>query len=99
MSKIDKLETYDGGDTGFLNAFFPDWFNNEENYVRLEYGFNAQRTLQIYTQKRTMAYWNQVVSRGLYIIHFSSSPKPWSGKSICEADLIWQQYMLEYSQF
>lgn len=41
LSKIHKLETYDGGDTGFLNAFYPDWYTNDEYFVRLAYGFNA----------------------------------------------------------
>ena len=46
LSKIDKIEPYDGGDTGFLNHFFPDWFENKQNqFIKLPYTFNAQRTL------------------------------------------------------
>lgn len=26
LNKINELSTYDGGDTGFLNAYFPNWF-------------------------------------------------------------------------
>ena len=90
---------YDGGDTGLLNGIFSDWFSSASSEcVRLPYTFNAQRILQIFTQKRTDGYWSEVAKKDIKIIHFSSSPKPWTGKSICSADLLWQQYMLEHSQ-
>ena len=25
--QLDKLPSHDGGDTGFLNSFFSDWFS------------------------------------------------------------------------
>lgn len=40
LSKIEELPTYDGGDTGFLNAYFPDWYTMPSEH-RLPYGFNA----------------------------------------------------------
>jgi hypothetical protein len=30
LSKISTTPTYDGGDTGFLNAVFNDWYNMPE---------------------------------------------------------------------
>jgi glycogenin len=38
------LPTYDGGDTGLLNAAFPDWFTAPPAF-RLPFGDNAQRTM------------------------------------------------------
>jgi glycogenin glucosyltransferase len=91
LSKINELPTYDGGDTGFLNVYFPDWYKSG---VRLPYTFNCQRILQIFTQKRTDGYWNEVERKGIKIIHYSSSPKPWT-QTICPADQIWKQYFME----
>ena len=68
------LHSYDGGDTGFLNAFFPDWFTSpSEN--RLPFCYNAQRTLFWMTHERQPGYWNVIGKKK--IIHYSSSPKPW----------------------
>ncbi|GAB5364272.1 hypothetical protein AAMO2058_000955600 [Amorphochlora amoebiformis] len=69
--------SYDGGDTGFLNHCFPDWFHwPREN--RLSFGFNAQRTLHWFTYKNNPNYWDIAVCPDLHILHFSSSPKPWT---------------------
>jgi len=86
LSKTQKVASYDKGDTGFLNAYFPEWFNDQIRFVRLPFTFNAQRTLQMYTEKRTTGYWEEVGKRGIKIIHFSSSPKPWEGHTVCSAD-------------
>ena len=40
LSKIETLPTYDGGDTGFLNSYFPQWYESS-SIQRLPYGFNA----------------------------------------------------------
>ena len=72
------LYSYDGGDTGFLNAFFPQWFSAAPHF-RLPFRYNAQRTLYWYTARRNPGYWN--VIRPIKIVHFSSSPKPWETKS------------------
>ena len=92
LSKIDILPAYDGGDTGFLNSYFPDWFDSG---TRLPYTFNCQRILQIFTQKRTDGYWNEVERKKIKILHYSSSPKPWV-QTICQADQIWKQNYMEY---
>ena len=38
MRKMIDIEPYDGGDTGLLNAIYPEWF---ESGVRLPYTFNS----------------------------------------------------------
>ena len=44
LARTSFIPTYDGGDTGFLNAYFPSWFTSPAAY-RLPFGYNAQRTL------------------------------------------------------
>lgn len=73
VEALAKLPSYDGGDTGFLNAFYPDWYT-ESAVSRLPFGFNAQRTLYWFTKDRP-GYWQSI--QPLSIIHYSSSPKPW----------------------
>ena len=41
LSKIHILKSYDGGDTGFLNAYFPEWYSSENSSIRLPFGYNA----------------------------------------------------------
>jgi len=70
------IETYDGGDTGFLNNVFDDWHHWPASN-RLSFGFNAQRTMHWFTKKNER-YWDiGVGEKNLHIIHYSSSPKPW----------------------
>lgn len=45
LSLVAEIEPYDGGDTGFLNHYYPGWYDNKEDFVALPYTFNAQRTL------------------------------------------------------
>jgi glycogenin glucosyltransferase len=70
-----KCKSYDGGDTGFLNSYYPDWYRTWPSYSRLSFGYNAQRLMYHYTQKRPQ-YWDEGID-SLYIVHYSSSPKPW----------------------
>jgi glycogenin len=93
-----KLDTYDGGDTGLLNNCYPDWYRMESD-CRLDYGFNAQRILHWFTIKRTDGYWREVEERGLKIIHYSSSPKPWVEPLKPRGDLeaLWTDYFLKMS--
>eukprot|EP00960_Hanusia_phi_P056733 763357-Hanusia_phi.AAC.3 len=66
MSKIGLIQSYDGGDTGFLNSYFNDWFDlSSEDFVqclavrfardkasRLPFRYNALRTMYWLTQKK-----------------------------------------------
>ena len=40
ISKINTYSSYDGGDTGFLNVHFPNWYESPAD-SRLPYGYNA----------------------------------------------------------
>ena len=63
----------------------------------LPYGYNAQRILYWFTIKRTDGYWKEV-EKELYIIHYSSSPKPWEGMPTGDLEAIWYQTFLECMQ-
>lgn len=86
LAKADEgaITSYDGGDTGLLNAYYPDWFTNMPSSARLPFGCNAQRFLYNCTHAKRPQYWDEGVvgsgdggDDGLHIVHYSSSPKPW----------------------
>jgi len=91
LEKVNVLSSYDGGDTGFLNSFFPHWYFGDTN-SRLPFGYNAQRTMYWFTYNKRPGYWNSI--QNLKIIHYSSSPKPWeSGANLGELELVWWSNM------
>lgn len=89
LSKTETLASYDGGDTGFLNAYFNDWYQRPAS-SRLSFGYNAQRTLYWFTHATRSGYWE--ATQPLKIIHYSSSPKPWecsSGARRGDLEALW----------
>ncbi|EKX51383.1 hypothetical protein GUITHDRAFT_65972, partial [Guillardia theta CCMP2712] len=79
ISRIGVMHSYDGGDTGFLNSYFHDWFTMGEA-SRLPFRYNALRTMYWLTQKKPgqpagYSYWNAVGA--VRCLHFCSFPKPW----------------------
>mmetsp|Transcript_30124 Transcript_30124/g.40032 ORF Transcript_30124/g.40032 Transcript_30124/m.40032 type:complete len:287 (-) Transcript_30124:295-1155(-) len=77
INASSTMESYDGGDTGFLNAYYPSWFQNMPSMSRLPFGYNAQRFLHHCTYKKQPKYWDVGIGDDLHVIHYSSSPKPW----------------------
>jgi len=92
---IPSLQSYDGGDTGFLNAYYNDWYSRGSE-SRLSFSYNAQRTLFWFTHERSPDVWESI--KPIKILHYSSSPKPWeichSHPSIGELELFWWQQFL-----
>jgi glycogenin glucosyltransferase len=78
VSKTESTITYDGGDTGFLNAYFDDW-HSYPTEGRLGFQYNAQRFMHQCTYSKQPKYWDIAVGE-ISIIHFSSSPKPWQSE-------------------
>jgi len=74
LATVGSIASYDGGDTGFLNAHFPEWYSAPEGN-RLPFAYNAQRTLYWMTHNSQPGYWEAVGP--IKVLHFSSSPKPW----------------------
>jgi len=104
MDRIRTTVSYDGGDTGFLNAYYPNWYSgqgegegegeggaDDSSRRRLAFGYNAQRFMYDCTYAKQPKYWDVGViggggdtnntvggaKDGLYVIHYSSSSKPW----------------------
>jgi hypothetical protein len=85
------LTTFDGSDTGFLNAYFPTWFTEFPPQARLPVGYNAQQAMFDQTMHTastetstdtdatgTSTFWDvQVAGSDLYIVHYSNPVKPW----------------------
>ncbi|CAM9478726.1 unnamed protein product [Hapterophycus canaliculatus] len=92
-AKVDKLPSYDGGDTGFLNAYFSDWFSSP-SAARLPFAYNALRTVYWTTHEKNPGYWEAI---GLVkIIHFCSSPKPWEeSKRKGDLEMLWWQRFVQ----
>ena len=79
IENADRCTSYDGGDTGFLNSFYPGWYSDMPAYSRLPFGYNAQRFMHHCTYEKQPKYWDEGIE-DVRIIHFSSSPKPWEKK-------------------
>jgi glycogenin glucosyltransferase len=80
IAKTQSLITYDGGDTGYLNAYFNDWHSYPAE-GRLGFQYNAQRFMHQCTYEKQPKYWDVAVGE-ISIIHYSSSPKPWQGSDV-----------------
>mmetsp|Transcript_45158 Transcript_45158/g.81597 ORF Transcript_45158/g.81597 Transcript_45158/m.81597 type:complete len:285 (-) Transcript_45158:102-956(-) len=91
QERIAELPSHDGGDTGFLNAFFPDWYRWSERH-RLPFRYNALRTMYWFTHKNP-GYWDSL--KPIKILHFCSSPKPWDpeAKKGDLEQLWWEHYL------
>lgn len=91
VDATDKLPSHDGGDTGFLNSFFPNWYDWSSAH-RLPFRYNALRTMYWFTH-RNPGYWQAV--KPIKILHFCSSPKPWDAeaKKGDLEQLWWEHYL------
>eukprot|EP01083_Nonionella_stella_P031668 86715_1 len=96
LRRMPNVESYDGGDTGFLNEFFPDWYSSSPA-ARLPFGFNALRTMQWFTKAKP-SYWDSI--EPLKIIHFCSSPKPWEHEKDVGGPLekLWWKWFEKWQQ-
>jgi len=75
LRNTTSTPTYDGGDTGFLNAYFNEWHLGPGSR-RLGFKYNAQRFMHSCTYSKQPKYWDIGVG-DIYIVHYSSTPKPW----------------------
>lgn len=69
MSQASLLTSYDGGDTGFLNAYFAEWYKDMPPMARLPFGCNAQWFLYHCTYEKQPNYWDMAVD--LHVIHYT----------------------------
>lgn len=73
------LTTYDGSDTGFLNAYFNTWNTEFPPMARLVSGYNAQQAMFELTmdENGSSSFWDVQMGSDLYIVHYSNTVKPW----------------------
>ena len=74
VSLIHTLPSYDGGDQGFLNSYFADWFTGSAE-ARLPYPFNTARVCCFYNPSWTR------FRDDMRVLHYFGPGKPWSFKS------------------
>eukprot|EP00927_Polykrikos_kofoidii_P052152 TRINITY_DN45937_c0_g1_i1.p1 TRINITY_DN45937_c0_g1~~TRINITY_DN45937_c0_g1_i1.p1 ORF type:complete len:294 (+),score=59.55 TRINITY_DN45937_c0_g1_i1:105-986(+) len=91
MRQVPTMHSHDGGDTGFLNSFFSDWYEWPPAH-RLPFRFNALRTMYWFTNANP-GYWESV--KPIKVLHFCSSPKPWdAGAKKGDLEHIWWTHYL-----
>ncbi len=73
-SLIRTLPSYDGGDQGFLNSYFADWFTGPAE-SRLPYQYNTARLSCFYKPS-----WTRFTS-DMRVLHYFGPAKPWSFSS------------------
>jgi len=82
MEQRKHISTYDGGDTGFLNAYFSEWHRYMPPDARLPFSCNAQRFMYHCTYQKQPNYWDMAVAPDLTVINYNLSPKPWEDQPI-----------------
>jgi glycogenin glucosyltransferase len=76
---VDALSTtggYDGGDQGFLNLFFPDWYASAIEH-RLPAGYNLHHFIYQFLRAHPML--REKIEREAKILHYTVQ-KPWLAK-------------------
>jgi alpha-N-acetylglucosamine transferase len=77
MAALAAAPSYDGGDQGFLNSFYPDWYAMPVEH-RLPAGYNLFHF--IYQFLRSHAHLKEELEREAKIIHYAVQ-KPWKARS------------------
>lgn len=77
LQSLGRLPSYDGGDQGFLNAFFAGWFRAAPAH-RLPVGYNLPQF--IYQFMRAQPCFAEYLAAELRVIHYSVQ-KPWLNKA------------------
>lgn len=77
LEALWKTPSYDGGDQGFLNSFFSNWYAMDVSH-RLPAGYNLQSFIfQFLSGHETL---HQALRREAKVIHYSVQ-KPWKAKA------------------
>lgn len=91
----DGVGSYDGGDTGYLNSLFPDWYAAEA-CCRLHFRYNALRVMEWWTRKAP-GYWDEALG-AVSILHYCSSPKVWEARKGGKLEQLWWALHDEWQQ-
>jgi alpha-N-acetylglucosamine transferase len=74
---LEESATYDGGDQGFLNTFFRDWYAMPVVH-RLPAGFNLPHFIYQFAQARLAVH--DVLNREARVVHYMLQ-KPWQSRT------------------
>jgi glycogenin glucosyltransferase len=91
MAALASAPSYDGGDQGFLNSFYPDWYAMPVAH-RLPSGYNLFSF--IYQFLRGHPQLSQQLEREARILHYAVQ-KPWSAMPVLTggSEAWWKMYM------
>lgn len=90
VHELSRVESYDGGDQGFLNNFFPDWYALSVEH-RLPVGYNMAHFIYQFMHAHPSA-WDKLQDE-IKIVHYLVQ-KPWQARSTLTgaSGLWWQAY-------
>jgi alpha-N-acetylglucosamine transferase len=89
-SMLHRRKTYDGGDQGFLNEYYPDWWSMDVGH-RLEARYNLHHfVFQFMTAHSSV----RSVVKDVKIVHYTLQ-KPWLHPTVTGASEIWWNRYLE----
>jgi alpha-N-acetylglucosamine transferase len=90
VAALDRTQSYDGGDQGFLNGFFDDWYASPVAH-RLPAGYNLMHFIVQFLRGHPVL--RDALEREARVIHYAVQ-KPWHGLPVvtgCSADW-WAMY-------
>ncbi|MCA9075170.1 MAG: glycosyltransferase family 8 protein [Planctomycetaceae bacterium] len=73
LTQLSELGSYDGGDQGFLNSYFSDWYTGPGER-RLPFSYNVPWLLAFYAKA-----WKRIEDE-IKVIHYYGPQKPWQLK-------------------
>jgi glycogenin glucosyltransferase len=86
LQALAKAPSYDGGDQGFLNAFYENWYGMQVNH-RLPVGYNMAHFIYQFMRAHSSA-WDRL-RHEVKIVHYLVQ-KPWRAKStLTGASEVW----------
>jgi glycogenin glucosyltransferase len=91
MQALANSGTYDGGDQGFLNSFYPDWYAMPVAN-RLPAGFNQPQFLYQFAKGRPAI--RDVLDRETRVIHYMLQ-KPWQAATFTGGAELWWKLWFE----
>lgn len=77
LEALFELESYDGGDQGFLNTFFADWYALPASH-RLPAGYNMHQFIYQFVRAHPSLY--EHIEQEVKIIHYTVQ-KPWLART------------------
>lgn len=96
VERLSNEANYDGGDQGFLNRFYPDWYAMPESH-RLPMGYNMATFSYQFMHAHPLL--KDAVEKEIRIIHYMLQ-KPWQTRALVTggAEVWWELYFQIHPQ-